>query len=52
MITAIAFIWGIGIIIVCSFMWGTQHVTIDAQTRSEIEIRNLESATWDRNHRA
>jgi hypothetical protein len=52
MITAIALLWGMGIVIGCSLMWGSQHACIDAQTKREIEILNLEAATWDRNHRA
>jgi hypothetical protein len=50
--TAVAIVWGLGILVLCAFCWGTQHTEISAQTARGIRVAALERAHHERNSRA
>ena len=47
--TAIALIWGLGILVLSAFMWGTQHTEIGASEANSIRLAVLEKAYHERN---
>lgn len=49
MITMICLAWGLGIVFICAFVWGTQHTQISEQQEREIVIAELEAAVERRN---
>jgi len=47
--TAIALFWGLGIIVLSAFMWGTQHAEIGTADANAIHLASLEKAFHERN---
>lgn len=46
---AVSIIWGLGILVISAFMWGTQHTEIGEKTARGIRIAALERAVEERN---
>jgi hypothetical protein len=47
--TAVALIWGLGILVLSAFMWGTQHAGLDTSEANSIRLASLEKAYHYRN---